>query len=205
MYRQYTRFTRKNAKIPHWFFPLREFTYFHIYMRLQKTIKKGINGIDAVTARIGKAASWLSLILVLWVSIDVILRYAFEHSRIWMMEVETYLFSGLFLLTGAWAFQNDRHVRVDILYQSWSQRRRDWVDWVGTLVFLFPWTWIMMQVGWQLFYQSWKIGEQSSQSGGLGGLYMLKSLLFIAFVLLFLQAVSRWLSLSLKLFYGDKN
>lgn len=174
-------------------------------MRLQKTIKKGINEIDAIIARIGKVASWLSLILVLWVSIDVILRYAFEHARIWMMEVETYLFSGLFLLTGAWAFQNDRHVRVDILYQSWSQRRRDWVDWVGTLVFLFPWTWIMMQVGWQLFYQSWKIGEQSSQSGGLGGLYMLKSLLFIAFVLLFLQAVSRWLSLSLKLFYGDKN
>lgn len=205
MYRQYTRFTRKNAKIPHWFFPLLEFTYFHIKMRLQKTIKKGINEIDAIIARIGKVASWLSLILVLWVSIDVILRYAFEHARIWMMEVETYLFSGLFLLTGAWAFQNDRHVRVDILYQSWSQRRRDWVDWVGTLVFLFPWTWIMMQVGWQLFYQSWKIGEQSSQSGGLGGLYMLKSLLFIAFVLLFLQAVSRWLSLSLKLFYGDKN
>jgi TRAP-type mannitol/chloroaromatic compound transport system permease small subunit len=174
-------------------------------MNFQKSIKKGVNGIDAVTAGIGKAASWLSLILVLWVSVDVVLRYAFDFSRVWMMEVETYLFSGLFLLAGAWAFQNDRHVRVDILYQSCSQKRQNWIDWVGTLVFLFPWTWIMMQVGWQLFYQSWKIGEHSSQSGGLGGLYVLKSLLFFAFVLLFLQAVSHWLRLSLKLFYGDKN
>lgn len=173
-------------------------------MQLRRFIQSIIVGIDGFNARIGRAVSWLSLILVLWVSVDVVLRYAFDLSRVWMMESETYLFSGLFLLSGAWAFQRDRHVRVDIFYQSWSPRRQQWVDWAGTLLFLLPWAWIMMQVGWSLFYQSWLIGEQSSQSGGLGGRYLLKALLLIAFVLLFLQAVSHWLRLSLKLFDRSK-
>jgi len=186
------------------FFNLKDFVYFHAGMQVRRLIQGITVGIDRWNARIGQAVSWLSLILVLWVSVDVVLRYALDLSRVWMMEVETYLFSGLFLLSGAWAFQKDRHVRVDIFYQSGSARRQQWIDWIGTSLFLLPWTWIMMQVGWELFYQSWLIGEQSSQSGGLSGRYLLKALLLIAFVLLFLQAVSHWLKTSLKLFDQSK-
>ncbi len=178
--------------------------YFHAGMQLKRFIQGIVGGIDRCNARIGQAVSWLSFILVLWVSVDVVLRYVLDLSRVWMMEVETYVFSGLFLLSGAWAFQKDRHVRVDIFYQSWSPRRQQWIDWIGTSLFLIPWTWIMMQVGWELFYQSWLIGEQSSQSGGLSGRYLLKALLLLAFVLLFLQAVSHWLKTSVKLFDQSK-
>jgi len=174
--------------------------YFHRYMPEKNILERCTEGIDLINARIGQAVSWLSVFLVIWVSADVVLRYAFDLSRVWMMEVETYLFSGLFLLSGAWAFQRNRHVRVDVFYQSWTLRRQQWVNWLGTSLFLLPWTWILMQVGWELFYQSWLIDEQSSQAGGLGGRYLLKALLFLAFILLFLQAVSHWLKLSLYLF-----
>ena len=187
------------------FFDLFEFAYFDLSMDLRSFIQTIIRIIDNGNTRIGQTVSWLSLLLVVWVSTDVILRYALDLSRVWMMEVETYLFSGLFLLSGAWAFQRDRHVRVDIFYQSWSRRRQQWINWMGTSVFLLPWTWIMMQVGWELFFQSWLIGEQSAQSGGLGARYFLKALLLIAFILLFLQAVSYWLKLSLQLFDRSKN
>src|SRR6056297_3993271 len=187
------------------FFNLKDFVYFHAGMQVRRLIQGITVGIDRWNARIGQAVSWLSLILVLWVSVDVVLRYALDLSRVWMMEVETYLFSALFLLSGAWAFQRDRHVRVDILYQSWTKRRQQWVDFIGTSIFLLPWTWIMMQVGWKLFYQSWLIGEQSPQAGGLGGRYLLKGLLLIAFTLLFLQAVAHWFKLSLRLLDRSKS
>jgi TRAP-type mannitol/chloroaromatic compound transport system permease small subunit len=166
--------------------------------------KRAADQIDDWNARIGRAVSWLSLILVVWVTVDVILRYLLNWSRVWMMEVETYLFSTLFLLSSAWAWQNDKHVRVDIFYQKMSPRRRDWTNWWGTTVLLLPWTWILMQVGWQYFMMSWTIGEGSSQSGGLGGVYVLKGIFLLAFVLLFLQAVARWIQLSVTLFTSEK-
>ncbi|SRR6056297_229211 len=174
-------------------------------MQLKSVVEIFVGGIERFNARVGRAISWLSPFLVLWVSTDVFLRYALDLSRVWVMEVEVYLFSALFLLSGAWAFQRDRHVRVDILYQSWTKRRQQWVDFIGTSIFLLPWTWIMMQVGWKLFYQSWLIGEQSPQAGGLGGRYLLKGLLLIAFTLLFLQAVAHWFKLSLRLLDRSKS
>jgi TRAP-type mannitol/chloroaromatic compound transport system permease small subunit len=174
-------------------------------MQLKSVVETLVGGIERFNARIGQAVSWLSPILVIWVSVDVLLRYLFDLSRVWVMEVEVYLFSALFLLSGAWAFQRDRHVRVDILYQAWNKRRQDWVDFLGTSLFLLPWTWIMMQVGWRLFYQSWLIGEQSAQAGGLDARYIFKALLLVAFFLLFLQAVAHWLKLGLRLLNRPKS
>lgn len=166
-------------------------------MSVKQFSRKLAQGIDRLNAFFGKSVSWLSFALVIIICVDVILRYALNMTRIWVIELETYAFSLLFLLGGAWTWQSDDHVRVDVFYSRLSPQGKRWIDLLGTLLFLFPWTWILMQVGLQFFYESWKIGESSSQSGGLPAIYIIKFFMLLGFVLLFLQGISHCIQLLL--------
>lgn len=116
-----------------------------------------------------------------------------------MMEIELYLFAIIFLIGSAYAFQKDQHVRVDVFYSKMSEKNQARVNLVGGLLFLLPWTIIMIYIGQRYFVKSWLIGESSSQPDGLPALYIKKGLLVLAFVFLFLQGLSSVLKSILKL------
>ena len=44
---------------------------------------------------------------------------------------------------------------------------RSWIELIGHLFFLLPFTLVMIVTGWPFFNASWRIGEQSSNAGGL--------------------------------------
>jgi len=138
----------------------------------------------------GRIAGWSSVALVFLVCVDVILRYFFQWSRVWMMELELYLFAMTFLLGGAYAFQKDQHVRVDVFYTNMSEKNKARVNLIGGLLLLLPWCVIVMYISQRYFFKSWKIGESSGQPGGLPMLYIKKGMLFIAFFLLSLSGIS---------------
>jgi TRAP-type mannitol/chloroaromatic compound transport system permease small subunit len=166
-------------------------------MSVKEFLGRLAKGIDQLNAFFGKGVSWLSFALVIIICIDVTLRYLLNMTRIWVIELETYAFSLLFLLGGAWTWQTDDHVRVDVFYTKLSPKGKRWIDLIGTLLFLFPWTWILMQVGLQFFWESWKIGEGSSQPGGLPAIYIIKFFMLLGFILLFLQGLSHCIQLIL--------
>lgn len=153
-------------------------------------MKTIVHYIDRFNAALGKVASWCTLLLVLLVCLDVVLRYFFQWSRVWMMELEMYLFAIIFLLGSAYAFQMDRHVRVDVFYANMSSKKQALVNLIGGIIFLLPWALVMIYISQRYFLKSLRIGESSSQPGGLPALYFLKGLLLLGFFLLFLQGVS---------------
>ncbi len=149
-----------------------------------------IKQIDGLNAFFGKLAAWSSILLVFLVCVDVILRYFFNWSRVWMMELELYLFAIIFLLGGAYAFQKDQHVRVDVFYTNMSEKNKAIVNLIGGIFLLLPWCIIILYISQRFFLKSWRIGESSGQPGGLPMLYVKKGLLFVGFFLLFLQGLS---------------
>jgi len=151
---------------------------------------KIIHLINALNERIGKTISWLSIALIFVFIFDVTLRYVFDFTLIWVTELETYLFVFLFLFAIGYALKHDRHVRVDVFYSKLSKRRKAWVNLIGTIFFLFPWIILVVMVGWKYAHFSYLINESSPQPGGLPALYILKSSIFIGFILLGLQGVS---------------
>ena len=153
-------------------------------------MKKIIAGIDSINSFFGQVAGWSSIVLVVLVCLDVILRYFFQWSRVWMMELELYLFAMTFLLGGAYAFQKDQHVRVDVFYTNMSEKGKARVNLIGGILLLLPWCFIVMYISQRYFFKSWRIGESSGQPGGLPMLYIKKGMLFVAFFLLSLQGVS---------------
>jgi len=140
-------------------------------------------------------ARWLILVMVAIGAYNAVARWATREVGVNLAsnalnELQWYLFSIVFLLGAAYCLREDVHVRVDVLYERLSGRARGWVDLLGTVLFLLPFSWLMLQVSWPAVRNSWSIMETSPDPGGLPR-YPLKSLLLVAFVLLFLQGLAQ--------------
>src|SRR5690606_40821911 len=84
----------------------------------------------------------------------------------------------------------DEHGRVDISYQRRSPARRALVSLLGTLRCLLPTGVLVLVLSWDYVSKSWQILEGSASPGGLPLVFVLKSLLLVAPLLLVLQGIA---------------
>jgi TRAP-type mannitol/chloroaromatic compound transport system permease small subunit len=145
---------------------------------------------DQVTEVLGRAVSWLSLLMVLVTFLVVVLRYAFDLGWIWLQESVTYMHAALFLIGAAYTLKHEGHVRVDIFYSRFSQRARAWVDLFGSLLLLMPVCLFIFYISWDYVAQSWQLHEGSQEAGGLEGVFLLKGLILVMAGLLVLQGLT---------------
>ena len=149
-----------------------------------------VSVLEAISAWMGCAVSWLSLFMVLVTFLVVVLRYAFDLGWIAMQESVTYMHAALFMLAAAYTLQRGGHVRVDIFYQKLSRRGRAWVDLLGTLLLLAPVCVYLAWSGWDYVSESWAVHEGSREAGGIPAVYLLKSLILVMPLLLLLQGLA---------------
>ncbi|MEW6674336.1 MAG: TRAP transporter small permease subunit [Thermodesulfobacteriota bacterium] len=123
--------------------------------------------IDTLSEHVGRVIMWLILLAVLLSAGNAIVRKAFRMGSNAFLDMQWYLFSGVFLLGAGYAFLKNVHVRIDFVSSRLSARTRSWIDVVGILVFLAPLCWILIQMSWPLFVKAWQSGEMSQNAGGL--------------------------------------
>jgi TRAP-type mannitol/chloroaromatic compound transport system permease small subunit len=152
--------------------------------------KSGADIAARIVAGLGRGISWVTLVMVLLTFGIVVLRYGFNQGWIWLQESVTYLHALVFMIAAAWAYQTDDHVRVDIFYRAKSTRYKNWVNLLGTLVFLVPVSIFLFLVGWEYVMASWATMESSREAGGLPLVFLLKSLILVLPALLLLQSWS---------------
>ncbi|MFV0420969.1 TRAP transporter small permease subunit [Oleidesulfovibrio sp.] len=152
-----------------------------------------IRVIDKITETIGRAAMLLALFLVLTVVVDVALRYFFSISFAALRELEWHAYAALFLLGGAYTLRYDAHVRVDVLYQHLSDKRKALINVLGCLLFLFPGCYLIIKTSLPIVQFSMMMNEISPDPGGLPYRWMLKALIPFGFGLMALQGVSFFL------------
>jgi TRAP-type mannitol/chloroaromatic compound transport system permease small subunit len=145
--------------------------------------------IDYVNDRFGEVANWLVLFACLISAGNAASRYLFSASSNAWLEVQWYMFAGMVLLGGPYTLKLNEHVRVDLLYSALSERARIWIDIIGALLFLLPICVILIYFTWPWFLDSWRIGETSSNAGGLIR-WPVKLILPVGFALMALQGVS---------------
>ena len=137
--------------------------------------------------------------MVITILLIVILRYAFNLGAIFLQESLVWLHSAIFLLGSAYTLQNNEHVRVDILYRTFSKKKQDWINTIGILVFIFPVCIYFIFVSWDFVYASWSVNEISRDAGGLvyPAIPLLKSMLLLMPVTLFFQSLSILIKINL--------
>ena len=145
--------------------------------------------IDAMNERIAFVADWLVLLSCLISAGNAFSRYAFSISSNAWLEIQWYMFGALVLLGASYTLKRNEHVRVDIVYANVSTRRQIGIDIFGFILFMLPATIIMAYLCWPIFYNSWHMGEISSNAGGLIR-WPVKILLPVGFFLLSLQGIS---------------
>jgi TRAP-type mannitol/chloroaromatic compound transport system permease small subunit len=170
----------------------------------ESTLKSLALRLERIAELVGSAAAWLALALVLVTFAVVMLRYLFQLGWIAMQESILYLHASLFLLGAAYTLNKDGHVRVDILYRGFSARRKAVVDLLGSLFLLLPVCGFLLWASWDYVATAWSIQEGSPEAGGLPYVYILKTLIPVAVILLIVQGLSQALS-SLSVIASDKS
>lgn len=144
-----------------------------------------------VNERIGKGVSWLILFLMLVTVYDVLMRYVFHSGTVALMESETDLYVLNFLLAAGWTMLNDGHVRVDLLYANFGEKKKAWINLIGSFVFCIPFCILVIWAALPFVLDSWRLREGSPDPGGLPAVYLMKTVMPVAFFLLGLQAFAQ--------------
>ncbi|SFT51923.1 TRAP transporter small permease subunit [Halomonas saccharevitans] len=145
--------------------------------------------LDRASERLGNSLSWLILLMMLIQFLIVVLRYAFSVNSIPMQESVMYMHAAVFMLAAAYTLKHDGHVRVDIFYRGMTPKRKALVDLAGTLFLLLPVMGFVILSSLGYVGKSWAILEGSPDSGGIPGVFLLKTLIPLFAGLMILQAL----------------
>lgn len=145
--------------------------------------------IDTLNATIGRAVTWLTLVVVLVSAGNAVVRKVLHTSSNAWLELQWYLFGAIFLLAAGYTFLRNEHVRVDVLSQRFSRRTQAKIEVFGVLFFLLPACVLVFWLSLPFFYESFVLNEKSSNTGGLIR-WPVKLLIPLGFGLLILAAVS---------------
>lgn len=145
--------------------------------------------IDRLNEIIGKTVMWAIFVAILVSAANAVVRKVFNTSSNAWLELQWYLFGAAFMLAAAYTLKQNEHIRIDIFYGTRSRRTQHWIDLFGHVLFLMPFVvlmaWMMVPYAWQ----AWKIGQVSTNAGGLM-IWPARAILAAGFILLVLQGIS---------------
>ncbi|MEQ9447904.1 MAG: TRAP transporter small permease subunit, partial [Rhodospirillaceae bacterium] len=153
-------------------------------------LERFVRGVDAINKHIGNVTAWLTLGTVLTCFAVVVMRYAFNVGYIWMQELYVWQHATVFMVGAGYTFFVSGHVSVDVLYTRMSARRKAWIEIIGTVVFLLPWLAVLAYTTAPFILTSWALSEASAQPGGMPGVYLLKSVIWVFCALVALQGLA---------------
>ena len=147
--------------------------------------------IDPIIGRIGELVSWLWLVLLVVIVLNVTLRYFFGEGRVEFEEVQWHLYSIGFLFGLSYAYASDSHIRVDVLRGWFHPRINAWIELYGIVFLLLPLIALVLIFGTPFVLSSFQLGEVSQAPGGLAYRWAIKAALPVGFSLLLVSTVSR--------------
>ena len=109
--------------------------------------------VDGLNDKIGSVIRWFTLAMVLVGAFNALARYAVRYTNVSLssngyLDLQWYLFSLIFLLGAAYGLNHDYHVRVDVFYSRMGKAGQAWIDLIGSLLLLIPFTILMLWVSW---------------------------------------------------------
>jgi TRAP-type mannitol/chloroaromatic compound transport system permease small subunit len=156
-----------------------------------KIVKKTILLCDKINEWIGSVIVTSAVFLfILVIFSNVIMRYVFNTSFVFMAELEWHVFSFIFLMGAGFTLLHDGHVRVDIFYSVLDRKKQALINFLGVLFLLIPSCYVVLTTTIPWVIVSYKIGEISINPGGIPARFLLKATLPIGYFLILIQGLS---------------
>ena len=129
---------------------------------MPNAIRTYVRRVDAVNRRVGRLAMYLVFAMaaiLIWSSVSK----TFFLPSLWTLELAQFTMVAYYLLGGAYSMQLGNHVRMDLVYGTWSPRTRAWVD-SFTIVFLLAYLVLLLYGGLSSTQYALEYGERSYSS-----------------------------------------
>ena len=147
---------------------------------------------------------WLAVLVVGSEFFIVLSRFIFEYEQAFQGDLVRFWYSALYLFASAYALIHEGHVRVDVLYTGFSERKKAWTNSIGSLILGIPLCLIVLFLGMGGKASiingpviSFEITQQGSN--GLYLLYLMAIYLAVFAVSMLIQFTSYFMSSSDKL------
>ena len=126
---------------------------------------------------IGKFISLMIPTITLLMIVIIVARYFLGIGLTGIQELVMYMHALIFLGCAGYVQYKDGHVRVDIFYREASNLYKTKINFFLSLLFLLPLCFVVGYYSIELIYMAWKIKEVSTEAGGLGFVYIQKTLI----------------------------
>lgn len=145
--------------------------------------------LKAFARRLGQAAAWFVVLLILTVVVDVITRRFVVLGSTKLQDLEWHFHAALFLFSLGYAYVEGEHVRIDVLHTRFGETTVAVIELIGALLFVVPFCVIVLYYGWTFVERSYLLGEASASQTGLTHRWIIKSALLIGFATLLSAAL----------------
>ena len=122
--------------------------------------------------------------------VEVFARYVLRAPTVWALDVTTMSYASLFMLGAALALLKGAHVRIDMLWERFSDRKKGMIDSLALLVFFLPTMVVLFIISWDDFLYSISIDERSSSGAWTPILWPLRGVIPLTAFMLFVQGIS---------------
>jgi TRAP-type mannitol/chloroaromatic compound transport system permease small subunit len=145
--------------------------------------------LEWLNVRAGEFVAYWAVISVFVYYYEVIARYVFNSPTNWVHESMFLMYGMQYMLCGAYAYREDQHVRVDVIYTKFSPRGKAIAD-IVTSVFFFIFILTMLWTGTRFALDAVNNGEVSFTEWGIQ-YWVVKLTLPLGAALMALQGLSK--------------
>ena len=153
---------------------------------------------------------WLAVLVVVSEFIIVLSRFIFSYEQAFQGDLVRFWYAALYLFASAYALIHEGHVRVDVLYSSFSERKKAWTNLLGSALLGVPLVLIVLFLGLNgkaSIINGPVVAFEVTQQGsnGLYLLYLMAVYLAVFAVTMLLQFTSYFMGSSYKILNGKEN
>lgn len=153
------------------------------------------SAIDTIIEKIAMVFVWASVLLMFAVIYDVVTRYfglprGFGLNATILQESEYWFHTFLFAFTLAWAYRRQSHVRIDLIRDRLPIRMKYLVEFIGCLLFLIPYSAVVLYFTYDYTIQSFIQDEVSKSGVGMTNVWIVKAAIPAMCLLLLMAGIS---------------
>ena len=150
-------------------------------------MRRYVTVVDAISTWIGRIVMYGIFVMIgilLWSSVSK----AFFVPSLWTLEMAQFAMVTYYILGGAYCLRRGSDVRMDLLYSTWSDRQRAWVD-AFTVLFLIFFLGVLLYGAMDSTVYAFDYGERS-YSSWRPYMWPIKVIICIGLTLMLLQAIA---------------
>jgi TRAP-type mannitol/chloroaromatic compound transport system permease small subunit len=137
---------------------------------------------------VGKFAMYLIFVMMGILLFSSISRTFFDRPYIWVVEMAQFMMAAYYLLGGGYSMLLDSHVRMDLLYSRWSERKRAISDLITSSFLIFYLVFLLVG-GLSSLQYALQYG-QKNYTAWAPPLAPIKFIMTLGILLMLLQAIS---------------